>query len=417
MKKRIYMSAPALVCCAGLNRHELYESCLTGYQGGLVMRELAGTGEQFPVGLISAKMPEVNLPKPPTHAENTKPSHGTAPYQETAIIRVINTALEQLRPAVEKAVLLYGPQRIGVCLGSCDIGSEAVFLAQHVLFTQKPVPEDFNLYFRSASYSAEFITRKFGISGPAFTVATACASGASALMRAAELIRAGYCDAVIAGGADVVTDSVFAGFHSLEVLSNSLSNPFSKNRKGINLGEGAAFFLLESEKNSGVELSSPVELLGVGESVDAGHMTRPGTDGAGPAKAMKAALLDAGINSEQIGYVNFHGTGTVLNDKAESFAMKTVFGEAQPPASSTKSITGHTLGAAGTLEAAICWTVLDEQRGLPVHCWDGVMDEEIPFFPIDRSAQKMPSICMSNSFGFGGCNVSLILGRHEACRS
>ena len=229
-KKKIYMSTPALVCCAGSNRHELYESCLTGYQGGLVMRELAGTGEQFHVGLISAEMPELNLPKPPVHAENTK------------IINVINTALEQLRPAVEKALSRYGPQRIGVCLGSCDIGSEAVFLAQHVLFTQKPVPEDFNLYFRSASYSAEFIARKFNISGPAFTVAAACASGASAIVRAMELIRANHCDAVIAGGADVVTDSVFAGFHSLEVLSNSLSNPFSKNRKGINLGEGAAFF-------------------------------------------------------------------------------------------------------------------------------------------------------------------------------
>ena len=151
-------------------------------------------------------------------------------------------------------------------------------------------------------------------------------------------------------------------------------------------------------------------MLGAGESVDACHMTRPGMDGAGPAKAMKAALLDAGINSDQIGYVNFHGTGTVLNDKAEHLAMRTVFGTSIPPASSTKPITGHTLGAAGTLEAAICWTVLEERRGLPVHCWDGVIDEEIPFSPVGRSDQKAPTICMSNSFGFGGCNVSLILG-------
>jgi 3-oxoacyl-[acyl-carrier-protein] synthase-1 len=386
MEKKIYLSAPALVCCAGLNRNELYESCLTGYQGGLVARELPGTGKQFPVGLIRAEMPAVNVPELLAHTESTK------------IIRVINAALEQLRPAVEKAISRYGPERIGVSLGSCDNGSEAVFLAQHVF-------EDNNLFFQSASYSAEFITRKFGISGPAFTVATACASGASAIMRGAELILTGHCDAVIAGGADVVTDYLLTGFHSLEVLSDNLCNPFSKNRKGTNLGEGAAFFLLESEKNSGIEL------LGAGESVDACHMTKPGTDGIGPAKAMRTALLAAGINSDQIGYVNFHGTGTVFNDKVEALAMKIVFPETYPPASSTKSITGHTLGAAGALEAAICWMVLEEQRGLPVHCWDGVEDEEIPLSLIGNSTQKAPSICMSNSFGFGGCNVSLILGR------
>jgi len=217
------------------------------------------------------------------------------------------------------------------------------------------------------------------------------------------LIRSGLCGAVIAGGADVVSETVFAGFRSLEAVSNSLTNPFSKNRKGINLGEGAAFFLLDSEANSAVEL------LGAGESSDAYHMTAPGTDGAGPAKAMRAALVDAALDSGQIGYINLHGTGTELNDKAEGLAIRAVFNEI-PPISSTKPITGHTLGAAGALEAAICWMVLTEQRGLPVHCWDGVKDEEIPVSPSAGGGQKAPSICMSNSFAFGGCNVSLILG-------
>jgi 3-oxoacyl-[acyl-carrier-protein] synthase-1 len=224
-------------------------------------------------------------------------------------------------------------------------------------------------------------------------------------MRGAELIRAGFCDAVIAGGADVVSETVFSGFHALEAISDSLTNPFSKNRKGINLGEGAAFFLLEAEKNSGVEF------LGAGESADAYHMTAPGTDGTGPAKAMNAALKDAGITSGQIAYVNLHGTGTALNDRAESLAMKAVFGDTPPPVSSTKPVTGHTLGAAGALEAAICWMVLTEKKGLPAHCWDGVKDEEAPFSPAGGSCQGMPSVCMSNSFAFGGCNVSLILGR------
>ncbi|MDR0455311.1 MAG: 3-oxoacyl-ACP synthase, partial [Treponema sp.] len=184
-------------------------------------------------------------------------------------------------------------------------------------------------------------------------------------------------------------------------------NPFSKNRKGINLGEGAAFFLLDSNENSAVEL------LGAGESADACHITAPGLDGAGPAKAMKAALADAGLSPGHIDYVNLHGTGTELNDKAEALAMKSVFDEqnfSTPPISSTKPITGHTLGAAGALEAAVCWMVLTEKRGIPVHCWDGVRDEEIPVFPGEGAGQKAPTICMSNNFAFGGCNVSLILG-------
>ena len=409
MKQKIYLSAPALVCCAGQNRNELYESCLTGYQGGLVMSDMSSlggisphainSGGKYPVGLVSQGLPEAALE--PAQSFDTK-----ANTENTKIIRIINAALEQLRPAVEKAIAQYGPRKIGVCLGSCDIGSEASLLAHRALCESKALSTDYNFcfQFQSASLSTEFIMRKFGISGPALTVATACASGSSAIVRGAELIRAGHCDAVIAGGADIVTETVFAGFRSLEAVSDSLTNPFSKNRKGINLGEGAAFFLLESAKNSGVEL------LGTGESSDAYHMTAPGMDGTGPAQAMHAALLDAGISPDRIGYVNLHGTGTGLNDKAEALAMQMVF-RALPPVSSTKPITGHTLGAAGALEAAICWMVLHEQRGLPVHCWDGIRDEELPFSPVDGPNRETPSICMSNSFGFGGCNVSLILGR------
>jgi 3-oxoacyl-[acyl-carrier-protein] synthase I len=391
VKKNIWLSAPGLICCAGRNRNELYDSCLSGYQGGMVMRDLSGTGGKFPVGLIPGELPKVVFP-PEAYAGGTR------------IIRIIDAALEQIRPEIEKAVTKYGRDKIGVCLGSCDNGSEGSLLAHQALLAQGAFPEDYSLRFQSASFPAEFIAGKFGISGPVFAVATACAGGASAIIRGAELIRSGVCGAVIAGGADVVSETVLAGFHSLEAISDSLTNPFSKNRKGINLGEGAAFFLLDSDTNSAVEL------LGAGESADAYHMTAPGTDGAGPAKAIRAALVDAGLARGQIGYINLHGTGTELNDKAEGLAMKAVFDKI-PPISSTKPVTGHTLGAAGALEAAICWMVLTEQRGLPVHCWDGVRDEEIPVFPVGGDSQKAPSICMSNSFAFGGCNVSLILGR------
>jgi 3-oxoacyl-[acyl-carrier-protein] synthase-1 len=353
------------------------------------MRELPGGGK-FPVGQIHGELPIVDFP-PAAYAGGTR------------IIRIIDAALEQIRLSVEKAKAKYGAEKIGVFLGSCDNGSEGSFLAHQALLEKGAFPEDYSLRFQSASFPAEFIARKFGLSGPVFTCATACASGASAIIRGVELIRSGLCGAVIAGGADIVSDTVFAGFHSLEAISDSLTNPFSKNRKGINLGEGAAFFLLDSAENSSVEL------LGAGESADAYHMTAPGTDGTGPAKAMRAALVDAGLTPEQIGYINLHGTGTGLNDKAEALAMKAVFDEI-PPISSTKPITGHTLGAAGALEAAICWMVLTEKRGLPVHCWDGVIDEEASVSPVGKTGQKAPAICMSNSFAFGGYNVSLILG-------
>jgi len=381
--KNIYLSAPALVCCAGKNANELYESCLNGNQSGFVMRE-ASEGGNYPVGQIKWELPEVDLPN-------------------KRIISIINEALVQLSPAVEKAVSKYGRENIGVCFGTCDNGSEASIAAHNSFIEKNVFPDDYELRYQSAAFPAEFVAGKFNLGGPVLTIATACASGASAIVRAAELIRSGVCSAVVAGGADIVSQTVFEGFHCLEAVSGSLSNPFSKNRKGINLGEGAAFFLLDSQ-----EISS-IELLGSGESADAYHITAPGPDGAGPVKAMNAALARASLNSGQIDYVNLHGTGTELNDKAEAIAMKTVFGDSVS-ASSTKPITGHTLGAAGALEAAICWMVLAEKRGLPVHCWDGVRDEELSFTPSD-SGQKTPSICMSNSFAFGGCNVSLILGR------
>ena len=363
----------------------------------MVMRELPGGGK-FPAGHISCELPAVDLPDPALSNDPQVYSQGTR------IIRIIDAALEQIRPVIEKAISVYGPEKIGVCLGSCDNGSEGSLLAHETLLATGAFPEEYHLRFQSASYPAEFISRKFRLCGPAFTIATACASGASAIIRGAELIRTGACSAVIAGGADVVSPTVLAGFHSLEALSQDVSNPFSKNRRGINLGEGAAFFLLDTAGNS------PVELLGAGESADAYHMTAPAADGLGPAQAMQAALIDAELKPEHIGYVNLHGTGTALNDKAESAAMKTVFNEAIPPSSSTKPITGHTLGAAGALEAAICWMVLTEKKGLPVHCWDGERDEEISLLPCGPN-RLVPSIVMSNSFAFGGCNVSLILGR------
>jgi 3-oxoacyl-[acyl-carrier-protein] synthase-1 len=365
-----------------------------------VPHKLQGTDLEFPVGVISWELPKA------------------AAERDPKIIRILDAALEQIKPDVIKARSVFGPDKIGVLLGTCDNGTEDSLAAHRALFADGAFPNDYSFRFQSAPFFAEFSSKKFDLSGPVATIATACASSASAIIRGAELIRAGRCDAVIAGGVDVVSHTVLSGFHALEAVSDSLCNPFSKNRKGINLGEGAAFFLLTSEPFT----DSPViELLGAGESADAYHMTAPGIDGAGPAKAMNAALSEAGLKAAQIGYINLHGTGTPHNDIAETLAMNLVFNPTSgggicdaewlgPPVSSTKPITGHTLGAAGSLEAAICWMALTQQKGLPVHGWDGIRDEKINIIPGNNREAK-PSICMSNSFAFGGCNVSLILGR------
>jgi len=377
MKRKIFLSKPGLICCAGQNADELYESCLNGNREGFSF--ING----YPIGLVHESV----LPQ-------TKAC--------TKIFRIIDAALDQIRPEIEKAIAKYGRGKIGVCLGSCDNGSESSLAAHKEFFEKGSFPKNYNLRFQGASFPAEYISEKFGLSGPVFTFANACASSASAIAKGAELIRSGQCSAVIAGGADLVSDIVFTGFNSLGAVSDELCNPFSKNRKGINLGEGAAFFLLDFAE-------TPIQLLGTGESADAFHMTAPGEDGVGPAKAMKAALLNAGLKPEQIGYINLHGTATYHNDKAEALAMTAVFNPV-PPSSSTKPITGHTLGAASAIEAAVCWMIINKGKGLPVHCWDGVHDDEFPSLPLDVR-EGTPSICMSNSYGFGGCNVSLIMGK------
>jgi 3-oxoacyl-[acyl-carrier-protein] synthase-1 len=319
---------------------------------------------------------------------------------------------------VEQAAAVYGPDRVGVCIGSCDNGSELSLEAHRAYFSTGCFPENYELRYQGAAYPAEYIARRFGLTGPVLTVSTACASGAGAVSQGAVLIRGGFCDAVIAGGVDIVSQTVLLGFDSLETVSDAPCNPFSKNRKGITLGEGAAFFVLSRES-----LGIPITLLGAGESADAFHITAPRPDGEGAIRAMKEALAAAGIGPRDVGYINLHGTGTPLNDAMEALAVAAVFpGAASPPVSSTKSITGHTLGAAGALELALCWLALsyaaETSAGdllLPVHVWDGVYDDDLPrlrFAGRDTTLRGL-RICMSNSFAFGGCNISLIIGRED----
>ncbi|GHV54003.1 beta-ketoacyl-[acyl-carrier-protein] synthase II [Spirochaetia bacterium] len=403
---QIYLSRPGILCCAGDSPDAFFDAALRGSQHGIkpVTADRVGPsseGRNFLAGRIAeGDLPDISHEVPKNRS-----------------FRIAAAALEQIRGTVEQVRSACGSERIGVCAGSCDNGSEASFLAHKAYYAGGAFPADYDLRFQGASFTAEYIAHALGVSGPAFTVAAACASSAASIIKGAQLIKAGLCDAVIVGGTDIASETVLLGFSALEAVSDGVSNPFSKNRKGITLGEGAAFFVLSREPLKGD--GSGIELLGYGESADAFHMTAPRADGSGAVRAMREALSNAGKKPDDIDYVNLHGTGTPLNDSMEALALAAVFPASAPLVSSTKPVTGHTLGAAGALELALCWMALDaasknaEGKGkVPLHCWDGVSDGELPPLHLvgkEDGAQKL-RICMSNSFAFGGCNVSLVIG-------
>ena len=235
---------------------------------------------------------------------------------------------------------------------------------------------------------------------------TACTSGGKALVSARLLIESGFCDAVITGGVDSLCRLTVGGFTALESTSPEICQPLSRNRRGINIGEGAALFLMAKE-------AGPVALLGVGESSDAHHISAPEPEGRGAEAAMRAALADAGLVPTDIGYLNLHATATPKNDAMESLAVARVF-ESGVAVSGTKPMTGHALGAAGALEAAFCWLALTDPAGrLPPHVWDGEAGPELPrldVISVGRCFTTGPRVAMSISFAFGGNNLSLIFG-------
>jgi 3-oxoacyl-[acyl-carrier-protein] synthase-1 len=221
------------------------------------------------------------------------------------------------------------------------------------------------------------------------------------------LIEQGLCDAVIVGGADSLCELTLNGFKALEALADERCNPFSSNRKGINIGEGAAIFVMSAEPHG-------VLMAGVGESCDAFHMTAPEPTGEGAQQAMRAALADAQLEASAIDYLNLHGTGTRLNDSMEGNAVYAVFGS-HVLASSSKPLTGHTLGAAGAIEVGLCWLLLNNANvyeAVP-HIYDGQFDPAFSKLTLCESAVTHVPVkfAMSNSFAFGGSNVSVILGR------
>ena len=326
---------------------------------------------------------------------------GFAPLDETefaaAPTRVgalVDAALRQLAPAIERLKASVPPSRIGVVVGTSNSTMEE--------FTDNPDKIDM-------AYPAERIKAQLGLGGPAWSVSTACSSSGKVFASARRLLADGICDAVLVGGADAHTRTVNEGFHALEALSPRLTRPLCADRDGINLGEGAAIFIMRNDELGMRNGGRVVSLLGVGESSDAHHLTAPDPEGKGAEASMRQALADAGFGPESIDYVNLHGTGTTYNDAMECGAVRRVFGD-RVPCSSTKPLTGHCLGAAGAIEAALCWIALKRGKGLPPHCAAPV-DASLAPFPIPQVGDERPlRTILSNSFAFGGSNASVILG-------
>ncbi|MBF0460368.1 MAG: beta-ketoacyl-ACP synthase [Magnetococcales bacterium] len=324
--------------------------------------------------------------------------------------RLLLAILNQIRPQVEEAIECFGPDRVGVVLGSSTSGIAEGEEAVDQLYHRGSWPSGYDYRQQEAGAPALFLARLLGLTAPAFVVATACSSSAKVFASARRLLRAGLCDAVLVGGVDTLCRFTQAGFGALESLSASpRCNPFSRHRDGIHIGEGGALFLMSRAQ-------APVALLGVGESSDAYHVSAPDPSGEGARLAMEAALADAAMTPHHISYVNLHGTATRLNDSMESRVVYALFGET--PCSSTKALFGHTLGAAGAIEAAVLWLALHPEynphRAVPPHIWDGQADDQLAPLHLARPGACFvpgPTTAMlSNSFAFGGSNAAIILG-------
>ncbi len=325
--------------------------------------------------------------------------------------RLAQMALEtdDFAAAAHAAIARYGRQRIGVFLGTSTAGilqTELAYRRRDPL--TGALPADFKYRTTHNAFSvAEFTHRYFDLRGPAVVVSTACSSSAKVFASAQRMMACGFIDAAIVGGVDTLCLTTLYGFNSLELTSNEPCRPYDAERKGISIGEGAAFILLERLPAS--LDSEAILLLGVGESNDAYHMSSPHPEGRGALQAMSAALAAAGLQPTDIDYLNLHGTATHNNDAAEGRAVASLFGE-QTPCSSTKGATGHTLGAAGAVEAILCAQALTSGI-MPGSVHTQRLDPELPIDYLLRPRHQAMSRAISNSFGFGGSNCSLLLSR------
>ena len=400
----LFLTAPALVSSIGEGIKQHLDSLLSAAQSPLKLSDKIFSEHQ--INGKAGFFGEVNTPLREFPA-------GLGAQHHSRNNQLLWHTLAQIEPQIDACITRFGKQRIAVVIGTSTTGGDEnipvfKYAAQHNDWSAEP----FNQQQQYFSAPADFIASQYDLPGITYGISTACTSGARALISAARLLKNNLCDAVICGGVDTLSPLTVSGFNSLSVLSDKRTNPLSVNREGINIGEGAAVFIMTREPLD----EHHIQLLGYGSSSDAYHMSSPHPEGEGAIAAFKTALKSTALSADQIGWINLHGTGTLHNDQMECLAVAEVFGE-QTPCTTTKPYTGHTLGAAGALEAAILWSVLSRTYNptgkLPAQLWDKQRDPALPPLLITEENSVWKSgrrVGASSSFAFGGNNSVLILG-------
>jgi 3-oxoacyl-[acyl-carrier-protein] synthase I len=391
----IYLNQLGMICSLGDTLEDIRHRLLELGESGLSMIDDYSPGRLLPVGRVNASPLPPDEEFPLRHRSRNN--------------RLLLAALRQIRAAVDDAIERFGPSRIGIVIGTSTSGIAEGEIALRHFASCGMLPEQFHYGQQELASPAAILAEALGSSGPAYVHSSACASSAKALASAARLLSMGACDAIVAGGADSLCAFTVAGFAALDSVSESRCNPLSRNRNGINIGEGAALFLMSREP-------ATVALRGWGESSDGHHMSAPDPAGLGARLAMSRALARAGVAAAQVNYINLHGTATLQNDAMEARVVHELFG-GRAWVSSTKPFTGHALGAAGAIEAGLCWLAMqDDNAGgkLPPHLWDREVDPSLPALNVAEPGANLGRplrFALSNSFAFGGANASLLFGR------
>lgn len=391
---KLYLNDLGILSAAGNSGSEMLYNLQAGYRSGFVRTDEYSPGQPYYVGAVQAELPEIDDKYSVYDCRNN---------------RLLLAASCQIQLTVNNMIKKYGVDRLGVVIGTSTSGARNTELALAEVARGRPKPERFHYKQQQMAGGADFLASLLGLKGPAYTISTACSSSGRAFASARRLIALDICDAVIVGGADSLCRFTVCGFEALESLSVGLCKPFGSHRDGINLAEAASLFVLSKDEG-------PVLLEGIGASSDAYHFSAPDPDGSAVIAAMEMALTDARMQPEQIDYVNLHGTATPLNDAMESNAVRRVFGDAIA-VSSTKGMTGHALGAAAAMEIGICWLLLmqADDRGLLIpNINDDVPDTSLPALNYVKPGQTLGrriGHCQSNSFAFGGNNISIIISR------
>jgi len=371
---------------------------------GAEAREVARALDAGASGLLPCRLPLPFETMAGHFPDVLEPVPAAFAARDSRIVRMAFAVLDGIAAAVERAIRRYGKDRVAIVLGTSTGGIFDTEAALEAHASAGALPERWSLEKTHAFHAMlDAVQLRTGARGPAYVLSTACSSSGKVLGSARRILAAGLADAVLTGGIDTLCQMTLRGFKSLEILSSRACRPFSAGRDGLSLGEGGAFLLLEREGEG------PARLLGVGETSDAHHMSHPHPEGRGAKAAMIEALRQAGLPAEAVDHVNAHGTGTPANDLVEARAIAEVIGP-QVAVASTKGYTGHLLGAAGATEAVLAILAMEQGR-IPASLGAAPLDPGITIDVCLMPRQRACRVVLSNSFAFGGSNVSVLLGR------